>query len=133
MVPAVTRALPLLALPLLAIATLATRSVRADEPPAAPAAPVPRSEAEPGGSIVPDDPGCVGKYPGLPCRLFDGGGGGSCVRALCGTAPGRPCLRCVPAPIETQVETPWIPMISLGVVVAIVGFVFWFRLKKAWG
>lgn len=125
------RACLLVALALLVGGPLAAR---ADEPPGAPP-PAPRSETEPGGSIVPDDPGCVGKFPGQPCPLFGGAGGGICTRALCGAAPGRPCVRCAPTPtpIDTQVETPWIPMISFGVMVAIVGFVFWFRLKKLWG
>jgi len=147
MVPPVSRALSLTGLlPILVLLVLAPGAARADEAPPAPApapatAPAtapdpsgPPSASEPGGSIVPDDPGCVGRFPGQPCPLFrEGGAGGQCVRALCGTEPGRPCLRCVPTSNETRVETPWIPMISFGVVVALVGFVFWFRLKKAWG
>ena len=80
-------------------------------------------------AVVPDDPGCVGKFSRQMCPLPDGSGG-VCAPAVCGKD--RPCLRCMPARMETTSETPWVPMIALGITISIVGFVFWFRLRGAW-
>ncbi|MFO0748476.1 MAG: hypothetical protein U1F43_22850 [Myxococcota bacterium] len=77
-----------------------------------------------------DDPGCVGKVLREICPLPDGAGG-VCAEAVC---PGRRrCLHCIPQRLENADGSPWVPMISFGVLVALVGFVFWFRMKRNWG
>lgn len=83
-------------------------------------------------AITPDDPACVGKTRGQICQMIDGMGG-VCAPARCG-AGDRPCLRCAALPPET-VGTDgdlWVPMLSFGIVVMVIGGVFWFRLKRNW-
>lgn len=105
---------------------LAGGLVRAADPaPTAPAA-APVNASGP----IPDDPFCVGKARGEICRLKNGMGG-VCAPTVCGVD--RPCLRCAPMQtLESEESSLWIPMVSLGATVAIVGFFFWFRLKKKW-
>ncbi len=83
-------------------------------------------------AITPDDPACVGKQPGQICKLMDGAGG-FCAPAMCGKGD-RPCLRCAPAPVETGgIDSDlWIPMLSFGILVMLMGSIFWFRLKRNW-
>lgn len=78
-----------------------------------------------------DDPGCVGKYKGQLCQMADGAGG-LCGPARCGPEQ-RPCLRCMPAQQEAAGIDIWVPMLSFGALVAIIGSIFWFRLRKSWG
>jgi hypothetical protein len=99
------------------------RAVEATPPPP------PAGEAFPAPTPLPDDPGCVGKFPGQICPLMDGGGG-VCARAVCGFD--RPCLRCMPAPEQAAGSDLWIPLILFGVAVMLVGSLFWFRLKRLW-
>lgn len=83
-------------------------------------------------AITPDDPACVGKTRGQICQMIDGTGG-VCAPARCGVGD-RPCLRCASLPPET-VGTDgdlWVPMLSFGIVVMIIGGIFWFRLKRNW-
>lgn len=106
-------------------------SAHADKAPAPPPA-VP-SEAAPSTEVITpgaDDPGCVGKFKGQICDLPDRSGG-VCGVARCGE--GRPCLRCFPVRLENDgLEGLWPALLAFGMLVAIVGFVFWFRLKKRW-
>jgi hypothetical protein len=83
-------------------------------------------------AITPDDPACVGKQRGQICKLMDGAGG-FCAPARCGKEE-RPCLRCAPARAETGgIDSAlWIPMLAFGVLVMLVGSVFWFRIKRNW-
>ena len=100
----------------LAALGLATRAYPASEPDA----------------TAPTDPACVQKFTGQLCALPDRSGG-VCARDVCGPATAqRPCLRCVPTAKASDADVPWVPMIAFGVTVAIIGFVFWFRLKKNW-
>lgn len=86
--------------------------------------------AEP--SVVPDDPSCVGKFKGQICQLPDRSGG-VCAPARCG-AGDRVCLRCqaVPNEIVGKDGDLWVPMLSFGILVTVIGSVFWFRLKRNW-
>lgn len=83
-------------------------------------------------AITPDDPACVGKNRGQICQMIDGTGG-VCAPARCGTGD-RPCLRCAPLPPETVGKDGdlWVPMLSFGIIVTLIGGVFWFRLKRNW-
>lgn len=83
-------------------------------------------------AITPDDPACVGKARGQICQMPDGMGG-VCAPARCG-AGNRPCLRCAAVPVETGGTDGdlWVPMLSFGIVVTLIGGVFWFRLKRNW-
>ena len=83
-------------------------------------------------SITPDDPACVGKFRSEICQLTDGSGG-VCLPTRCG-AGDRPCLRCAPVPAETGGLDGdlWVPMLSFGMLVTIIGSIFWFRLKRNW-
>lgn len=77
-----------------------------------------------------DDPACVGKFRGEICSLPDSSGG-LCAPSRCGQD--RPCLRCMAAaPESSGPETLWVPMLSFGMVVAIIGSVFWLRLRRNW-
>jgi len=93
------------------------------------AEPTPPPADFPAPTPLPDDPGCVGKYPGQICPMMDGGGG-VCARAVCGID--RPCLRCMPAPEQAAGSDLWIPLILFGVAVMLIGSLFWFRLKRLW-
>lgn len=84
--------------------------------------------------IIPDDPGCVGKFRGEICQLYDGtNSGGLCVPSRCGKGD-RPCLKCQPVSPETRATDGdlWVPMLSFGIIVTIIGGIFWLRLKRNW-
>jgi hypothetical protein len=113
---------PFAALALVALFALAADATSPDPPPPQPAT---------GAAPLADDPGCVGKYKGQLCQMADGAGG-LCGPSRCGPQS-RPCLRCMPAQRESAGLDIWVPMLSFGALVAIVGSVFWFRLRKSWG
>jgi len=86
--------------------------------------------AEPSPVVMADDPACVGKFRGAMCSLPNRSGG-LCGPSRCGQD--RPCLRCMVSGPETAgPEIVWVPMLSFGMVVAILGAVFWLRLRRNW-
>lgn len=75
----------------------------------------------------PANTACQNKHVEELCKLSDGSGG-TCTLVEC---PKGKCLQCVQAStIERETSSLWIPMIAFGMTVALVGGVFWWRLKK---
>jgi len=115
---------------LTAVGSLAPSAYADKAPPQpAPSASAPASAPE---AITPgaDDPGCIGKFRGQICDLPDRSGG-VCGPARCGND--RPCLKCYPVRMENDgLDGLWPALLAFGMLVCIVGFVFWFRLKKRW-
>jgi len=135
MVPAVKRS-PLYRLALawfmfVTVAALAP-AAQADKAPSPPPAPSETPLAADPAGITPgaDDPGCIGKFRGQICDLPDRSGG-VCGPARCGND--RPCLKCYPVRLENDgLDGLWPALLAFGMLVCIVGFFFWFRLKKSW-
>lgn len=106
-------------------------SARADKAPSPQPAPSASAPAAPE-VISPgaDDPGCIGKFRGQICDLPDRSGG-VCGAARCGND--RPCLKCYPVRMENEgLEGLWPALLAFGMLVTVVGFFFWFRLKRNW-
>jgi|GEM_PF-3586288 len=108
----------------------ASSTARADRAPAPP----PPAETTPHSDQLGLDAlhqaACLGKLPRQLCDL-DKGGAGTCLLVKGPTGSG--VLQCVPAPNAEAFEQGPMLMMMFGILVAIVGFFFWFRLKKNWG